>query len=396
MQLNSKQALEQGFTAEEFNVVSAQLGHDPTLQELVVYSILLGSDRAFDQQQANGVVEFIYTGSNRSSQLPFSIFEGTKNSTPVSVSVNNESKTDIETLSYPEDLLQVALTLLKNEHVAAHLRKSTNVTHVETRVIHQEIDAWKAIALTIAEVIAHVVCQGITSKHIKISLKTGSLNTTSERETLASYFDFIHKLCHYFQLSIVQLTLEIQSTSTTAYPSLSASLVSGEPIHVSGAFQYKGDLIFILGESVEDVGGSYYLNLVHNQMRSSAPHLNIEKLRSLFNAMEHLIRYKVVNAATYCSIGGIFTALTKMALPNELGFDIVTDAEIREDAFLFGEAGGRIIVTVNEDYEDDFIEFMMDSGVNFTLLGHVTQGKMVVDDEHFGFSKEVKKIIQNT
>ena len=93
--------------------------------------------------------------------------------------------------------------------------------------------------------------------------------------------------------------------------------------------------------------------------------------------------------------GGIYITLVEMSMPRELGFDIVTDSEIREDAFLFGEGQGRVIVTVNEDHEEDFIEFMMDSGVSFTLLGHVTKGKMMVDDEHFGFVSEVKELYNN-
>ena len=38
---------------------------------------------------------------------------------------------------------------------------------------------------------------------------------------------------------------------------------------------------------------------------------------------------------------------------------------------------------------------MMDSTVNFTLLGHVTKGKMMVDDEHFGFITEAKELFNN-
>jgi len=38
---------------------------------------------------------------------------------------------------------------------------------------------------------------------------------------------------------------------------------------------------------------------------------------------------------------------------------------------------------------------MMDSGVNFTLLGHVTKGKMMVDDEHYGFIAEAKELYNN-
>jgi phosphoribosylformylglycinamidine synthase len=112
-------------------------------------------------------------------------------------------------------------------------------------------------------------------------------------------------------------------------------------------------------------------------------------------SIKSLIQNELINAAHDCADGGLFIALAEMSMPNDLGFDIVTDAEIREDAFLYGEAAGRVVVTVNEDNEDTFIEFMMKQNVKYTLLGHVTQGKMVVDDEHFGFVQEAKDIYDN-
>ena len=108
--------------------------------------------------------------------------------------------------------------------------------------------------------------------------------------------------------------------------------------------------------------------------------------------MKQLIDKQHINAAHDCSDGGLFIALLEMAMPNDLGFDIVTDAEIREDAFLFGESQSRVVVAVNEEQEDDFIEFMMNSGTSYTLLGHVTKGKICVDDEQFGFVSELKDV----
>jgi phosphoribosylformylglycinamidine synthase len=79
-------------------------------------------------------------------------------------------------------------------------------------------------------------------------------------------------------------------------------------------------------------------------------------------------------------------------MPNKLGFDIVTDAEIREDAFLFGEAQSRVVVTISEEQEEDFIEFMISQDVPYTLLGHVTKGKMCVDEVLYGQVEEIKDI----
>ena len=112
-------------------------------------------------------------------------------------------------------------------------------------------------------------------------------------------------------------------------------------------------------------------------------------------AVQGLIENKLINAAHDVSDGGLYVTLVEMSIPQDLGFDIVTDAEIREDAFLFGEGQGRVVVTLPEEMGDHFIEFMLGMNVNITLLGHVTKGKMQVDEEHFGFISEAKAIFQN-
>ena len=157
-------------------------------------------------------------------------------------------------------------------------------------------------------------------------------------------------------------------------------------------FKSKGDLIFLVGEAQNDIASSEYLVSYHGITKSPAPYFDLEKEYQLQQTMKELIDKQHINAAHDCSDGGLFITLLEMAMPNELGFDIVTDAEIREDAFLFGEAQSRVIVAVNEEQEDDFIEFMMNSGTSYTLLGHVTKGKVCVDDEQFGFVNELKDV----
>ncbi len=161
-------------------------------------------------------------------------------------------------------------------------------------------------------------------------------------------------------------------------------------------FKQKGDLIFILGDSVNDIASSEYLVKYHKIEASPAPHFDLEKEFILQEAVKGLIGLELINAAHDCSDGGLFVTLVEMSLPRELGFDIVSDSEIREDAFLFGEAQSRVVVSVPEDTEEEFIEYMMNSGINYTLLGHVTKGKMMVDDEHYGFITEAKEIYDNT
>jgi phosphoribosylformylglycinamidine synthase len=108
-----------------------------------------------------------------------------------------------------------------------------------------------------------------------------------------------------------------------------------------------------------------------------------------------MIKSNLIESAHDVSEGGLFVALFESAMPVELGFDITTDCEIRNDAFLFGEAQGRIVVSVDSEKESDFIDMKNDLKIPCTLLGHVTKGEMRINDESFGFVKECKKAYDN-
>lgn len=160
-------------------------------------------------------------------------------------------------------------------------------------------------------------------------------------------------------------------------------------------FKQKGDLIFIIGDSHNDISSSEYLVSYHGIKASPAPYFNLEEEFAVQQIVRVLIEEGLINAAHDVSDGGLFVTLAEMSMPRDLGFDIVTDSEVREDAFLFGEGQGRVVVAVSEDQEDDFIEAMMQSGISYTLLGHVTKGKMMIDDEHYGFIAEAKEMYNN-
>ena len=160
-------------------------------------------------------------------------------------------------------------------------------------------------------------------------------------------------------------------------------------------FKEKGDLIFLIGEYNDDIASSEYLATYHGVKNTPAPYFNLEEEFQMQQAVQTLIKDKLINAAHDVSDGGLFVTLVEMSLPRGLGFDIVTDSEMRMDAFLFGEGQGRVVVTLSDETEESFIEFMVSSGVNITLLGHVTKGKLQIDEMPFGFIDDARDIYMN-
>jgi len=163
---------------------------------------------------------------------------------------------------------------------------------------------------------------------------------------------------------------------------------------MSLAFPEKGQLIFLIGKVTEDIASSEYLVRHHNVLRSPAPYFDLRSEHVVHVVVAHLIKRGLITGAHDISEGGLWTTLIEMGLPNGLGFDIVTDSEVRPDAFLFGEGQGRVVVTITEDQETGFLDLMRMSKVPFILLGHVTKGKLVVDDEPFGFIEEAREVYE--
>ncbi len=156
------------------------------------------------------------------------------------------------------------------------------------------------------------------------------------------------------------------------------------------SFAKKGHVIFMIGQSQNDLASSQYLVSEHKIDASPAPYFNLDEEYLMQEAVKGLIKNKLVHSAHDVSDGGLFTALLESSMQNDLGFDITTDAEIRKDAFLFGEAQGRVVVTVSKSQEDKFIDFMRKQAAPFTILGHVTKQEIRIDDISFGFVADYK------
>jgi len=111
----------------------------------------------------------------------------------------------------------------------------------------------------------------------------------------------------------------------------------------------------------------------------------------LLQVAQKLIARQLVKSAHSVSKGGLFMALLESAMVRSFGFDVTVDAEIRKDAFLFGESPSRIIVSVAMARETDFIDFMMNTGAPFMTLGHVTREEIRIDDNSYGFISDYRK-----
>ncbi len=151
------------------------------------------------------------------------------------------------------------------------------------------------------------------------------------------------------------------------------------------SFKHKGNNIFLIGKAINDINSSEYLEFYHGITDSDLPAFNIDNEIKIQETLKRLNHEGLIESASPVGKGGLFFTLLRAAIPNDLGFDITTDAETRLDAFLFGEAMGRIIVGVNTDKEEEFVDAMTEMKVPFFTLGHVTKGEIRIDDSSLGY-----------
>ncbi len=168
------------------------------------------------------------------------------------------------------------------------------------------------------------------------------------------------------------------------------SILKGNGKKPSAAFQQKSDLIFLIGTSVDDIASSLYLSNIHDIQDSGAPYFNAQQDQEMRAEIKRLSEVGILQSAHEVGVGGLFFALFESGAPKELGFDITLPIEFRRDAYLFGEAKSRIVVSIKDTDHDKFLEVLDDSKVPHTLLGHVTKNEFRVDDESYGFMDELK------
>jgi phosphoribosylformylglycinamidine synthase len=260
--------------------------------------------------------------------------------------------------------------------------------------------------IAVSEAARNIVCSGGEPSAITNCLNFGNPYNPEVYWQFVGAIKGMSAACKKFQtpvtggnVSFYNQTVNEDGSARPVFPTPTIGMIGvlkDKSLQTTLDFKYKGDLIYLLGHNYEDINSSEYLYSIHGVKNSPAPHFDLEEEFKLQECMKGLIRNNYISAAHDVSDGGLFVTLVEMGLPNSLGFDIVTDSEIRRDAFLFGEGQSRVVVTVVEDYEDEFLDFVAENNVPVMLLGHVTKGRVTVDEENFGFIEDMRHLYEES
>jgi phosphoribosylformylglycinamidine synthase len=139
----------------------------------------------------------------------------------------------------------------------------------------------------------------------------------------------------------------------------------------------EGDLVYVIGETTEELGGSEYfahLGFVGN----TVPGLDVVKVKERYGRITEVIRHEFVGSVFPVTHGGLLVALAKVAIAGRLGMDITIPAGMRPDYFLFSESLGRFVVTIAPDNKR---AFELAFGNDAHLLGRVRGSSLRITQE---------------
>lgn len=159
-------------------------------------------------------------------------------------------------------------------------------------------------------------------------------------------------------------------------------------------FEKENATIYLLGNNVEDLASSEYMANLKGEKQMPAPYFNLDEEAAIQNGIYNLIRRNLVESCHDVADGGIWTALCESSFINGIGFEIQSTEGIRKDAFLFGEAQGRALLTAAN--ESEFEVFCSSNQIPFTKIG-VTKGtQAIVDSEDYGQIATLKNLFDTS
>jgi phosphoribosylformylglycinamidine synthase len=256
-------------------------------------------------------------------------------------------------------------------------------------------DPYKGGMIAVSEAARNIVCSGGLPVAITNCLNFGNPYNPEV------YYQFVHAIkgmgdaCSKLGTPVTggNVSFYNQSEDGPVYPTPTIGMVGildSLDQKMTMYMKDEGDIIYLIGESRNDINCSEYLHQICGVSHSPAPHFDLDEEFELQELVLKLVRNKNIKSAHDTAEGGLFVTLIEKAMKNNMGFSIETDTNIRKDAFLFGEAQSRVVVTVGRDQQQAFEALM--AGKKYSKLGTVKAGgRIYIDEQDWGNIKDWKE-----
>jgi len=216
------------------------------------------------------------------------------------------------------------------------------------------LDPFEGGKIAVAEAARNLVCSGARALAITDCLNFGNPMKPEVFWQFRRCIEGVSEACQVFGTPVtggnVSFYNESPAGAVDPTPVIGMLGLIDDPKHITTQwFKDAGDVILLLGDVGDELGGSEYLKRIHGLKAGLPPRMNLANAKRIHGACLDYIRQGLVKSAHDCSEGGLAIALAECCIANG---DALVGARVdlerfngRLDAVLFGETQSRIVLT---------------------------------------------------
>jgi phosphoribosylformylglycinamidine synthase II len=250
-------------------------------------------------------------------------------------------------------------------------------------------DPYKGGMIAVAEAARNIVCSGGEPIGVTNCLNFGNPYNPEVYYQFVKAVTGMGDACRKFNTPVTggNVSFYNQHPEGAVYPTPTIGMVGVlDDFNNRMTLDYKnaGDVIVLIGEQQNDIASSEYLHKLKGVEYSPAPHFELDEEFAVQKFVASIIHEKLVSSAHDISEGGLAVTLLEKGFNRNLGFDVHADFDIRKDAFWFGEAQSRVVVTCSKQNAENIKHKAASNNIPVTILGTVTGNEIKVNGESWG------------
>jgi phosphoribosylformylglycinamidine synthase II len=241
--------------------------------------------------------------------------------------------------------------------------------------------------IAVAESARNVVCTGGQPLAITNCLNFGNPYKPEMfymfREAVAG----MGEACQVFNTPVTggNVSFYNESPESAVYPTPVVGMVGliEDLSHITSAdFKDEGDLIYLIGETGADIGGSEFLKEYYGKISGDCPQLDLDKERHVQQSLLQTIQKGWIRSAHDVSDGGVVVSLAESCIINKknpLGAVVeLPVSNLRPEWLLFSETQSRVVISLSPENREAVENFFSKRGITLNLLGKVGGERLVI------------------
>jgi phosphoribosylformylglycinamidine synthase len=238
------------------------------------------------------------------------------------------------------------------------------------------LDPRQGAMLAVAEAARNVACAGGQPIGATNCLNFGNPERPEIMWQLAEAVQGIGEACRALDLPITggNVSLYNETDGNAIYPTPVlgvVGLIEDATRTVARAFRGRGEAILLLGETLDELGGSEFLKTVHGQVKGRPPRLDLGREQALIGLLVRAAASGLLRSAHDCSDGGLAVTLAECTFDTDgVGCDVdLPEVAGRVDAALFSESASRVVLTTLPVDVATVLELAASAGVPARQIG---------------------------